>query len=186
MHWAAAANDGEAIRRLLELGGSTEVTDHGDDSEFSTAGHRRAGLLGLKMGNWKNHGDTPLIVAAWFGNGIAASILITSGANVNVKAVVNDVMPLHGAAGGNVADVARMLLENGVEVNAKNSNGSTPLHYASWKNSINAARLLLENGANVNAETNGGWTPLDRAIHEGHDEMQSLLRQHGGSCNKKC
>ena len=185
MHWAAAANDGEAIRRLIELGGSTESTDHGDDSEFSTAGHRRASLLGVKMGEWKNIGDTPLIVAAELGGGIAASVLIASGADVNVK-TNNGSTPLHSAAVGNASDVARLLLENGAEVNAKNDNGNTPLHRAAWKNASDVARLLLENGAEVNVKRNDDNTPMDRAIHHGHDEMQSFLRQHGGRCNKKC
>ena len=186
MYWAAAANDGEAIRRLLELGGSVDPIDHADGSEFSTAGRRRAGLLGLKMGDWKNHGDTPLIVAAWFGNGIAASVLIASGANVSAKAG-NGAVPLHGAALKNAADVAQMLLENGADVHAKTSEqGWTPLHTAAWKNALAVASLLLEYDAYANAETNEDETPLDRAIHEGHDEMQSLLRQHGGRCNKKC
>ena len=184
MHWAAAANDGEAIRRLIELGGSVDPIDHADDSEFSTAGQRRAGLLGLKMGDWKNTGDTPLFVAAGLGGGIAASVLIANGADVNVK-TNNGGTPLHSAAVGNASDVARLLLENGADVHVK-THGWTPLHTAAWKNASAVASLLLENGADVNAKTNEGWTPLDRAIHEGHDEMQSLLRQHGGRCNKKC
>ena len=186
MHWAAAANDGEAIRRLIELGGSVAPIDHADGSEFSTAGHRRAALLGLKLGEWKNIGDTPLIVAAELGGGIAASVLIANGADVNVK-TNNGSAPLHSAAVRNASDVARLLLENGADVHVKTSeHGWTPLHTAAWKNALAVASLLLEYDAYANAETNEDETPLDRAIHEGHDEMQSLLRQHGGRCNKEC
>ena len=185
MHWAAAANDGEAIRRLIELGGSVDPIDHGDDSEFSTAGHRRAALLGLKLGEWKNTGDTPLFVAAELDRGTAASVLIANGANVNVKTNSGGA-PLHSAMRGNVADVARMLLENGADVNAKNDNGSTPLHWAAWYNRADAMQLLLESGAEIHAKNNKDQTPMDLAIYKKHDEMQSFLRQNGGRCNKFC
>ena len=186
MHWAAAANDGEAIRRLIELGASPDSISIEDESEFSEAGHRRAALLGLKLGGWKNRGDTPLYVAAEVGKGIAASVLIASGAEVNMK-LSHGAIPLHGAAWNNAADVARMLLENGAEVNAKSSDGGeTPLHWAVRRNALDVARLLLENGAEVNANNNKSETPMDFAIHKKHAEMQSFLRRNGGRCNKVC
>ena len=186
MHWATAANDGKSIRRLLELGASVDPIALSDDSEFSAGGQRRAALLGLEMGDWKNNGDTPLIVAAEYGKGVAASVLIANGADVKRK-IEHGGTPLHLAALRDAANVARMLLENGADVHVKTSeHGWTPLHTAAWKNALAVASLLLEYDAYANAETNEDETPLDRAIHEGHDEMQSLLRQHGGRCNKKC
>ena len=185
MHWAAAANDGEAIRRLLELGASVDPIALSDDSEFSADGQRRAALLGLKMGDWKNNGDTPLIVAAENGKGVAASVLIASGADVKGK-LTHGGTPLHSATASNAADVARMLLENGADVNAKDDNGNTPLHWAAWNNRADATQLLLESGAEINAKNNTGETPMDFAIHKKHAEMKHFLRQNGGRCNKLC
>ena len=185
MHWAAAANDGEAIRRLIELGGSTESTDHGDNSEFSTAGHRRAALLGVKLGEWKNTGDTPLLVAAELDRGVAASVLIASGADVNAK-INGDWTPLHSAALENAADIARMLLENGADVNAKDDDGDTPLHQAAVENAADAARVLLENGADVRAKTGEhGWTPLHTAAWKDALEVASLLLEYDAHINAK-
>ena len=143
MHWAAAANDGEAIRRLIELGASATPIALEDDSEFSADGRRRAALLGLKMGKWINEGDTPLGVAAWFGNGAAASVLIAGGADVNVK-ISDGHTPLHSAAHGKAADVARMLLENGADPKAKDEDGDTPLHSAAYNNAADMARDAAE------------------------------------------
>ena len=171
MHWATAANDGEAIRRLLELGASVDPIALSDDSEFSADGQRRAALLGLKMGDWKNNGDTPLIVAAEHGKGIAASVLIASGADVKGK-LTHGGTPLHSAAYGNAADVARMLLENGAEVNAKDDNGNTPLHRAAWRDASDVARLLLENGADVNARKDNGGVPLHRAAWKNASDVR--------------
>ena len=185
MHWAAAANDGEAIRRLIELGGSVDPIALSDDSEFSADGQRRAALLGRNMGNWKNEGDTPLYVAAWSGGAIAASVLIANGADANMKLSDGDT-PLHSSAWENAVNVARLLLENGAGVNVKRDDGGTALHLAAWKNALDVARLLLENSAEINAKNNKGETPMDFAIYKKHAEMQSFLRQNGGRCNKFC
>ena len=183
MHWAAAANDGEAIRRLIELGASPTPIALEDDSEFSADGRRRAALLGLKMGDWINEGDTPLGVAAWFGGGIAASVLIVNGANVNVKTNRGST-PLHSATHSNAVDVARMLLESGADVNAKGGKyDEMPLHDAAWYNASETAAFLLENGAEINAKTNDGRTPLYWAAHNNAPETAALLLENGASIN---
>ena len=46
LHWAAAADDGNAARRLLKLGMTASPAAKGDGSEFSGEGRRRVGLLG--------------------------------------------------------------------------------------------------------------------------------------------
>ena len=57
--------------------------------------------------------------------------------------------PLHFAAEKNSLEVARLLIEHGADVNAKDS-VFTPLDMAAEFNSIDVARLLIEQGANTN------------------------------------
>ena len=57
--------------------------------------------------------------------------------------------PLHDAAEQNSVDVARLLIERGADIDAKDNNGSTPLHYAAVENSFDVARLLIDSGANT-------------------------------------
>ncbi|KAF8496233.1 ankyrin repeat protein [Russula emetica] len=68
-----------------------------------------------------------------------------------------------------------LLLENGANVDASDSDGSTPLHLAisafklnllSQLGGLDIVRLLLENGANVDAPDSDGSTPLHQAISE--------------------
>ena len=56
-------------------------------------------------------------------------------------------MPLHLAALKNAARVARVLIDNGAEVNAISKNGKTPLDWAAEKNAAVIKKLLLDNGA---------------------------------------
>ena len=184
MHWAAAANDGEAIRRLLELGGSVAPTALLDESAFSADGRRRAALLGGNMEDWKNEGDTPLFVAAEFDSGIAASVLIANGADASMK-LGDGGTPLHTAAYDNAVNVARLLLENGADVNARYDNGTTPLHSAALGDADDAVQLLLKNGADISAKTNTESTPLYNAVWKNSINAAKALLENGAEVNAK-
>ena len=105
---------------------------------------------------------------------------------------------LHIAAELRLPQIARILLENGAEVNAKDRYGRTPLHDLDWHGygSADTARVLLEYGAGVNAKDNDGWTPLDMfgeirsRFFLAHTSFTSdsvaaaaVLREFGGECN---
>ena len=98
--------------------------------------------------------------------------------------------PLHLASAGphplfpNVAllslpNVARLLLEHGADVNARENDRFTPLHAAAQNGTVEVVRVLLEYGANVGAEDGGGRTPLQVASSNDHDEVVKLLLEHG-------
>lgn len=83
--------------------------------------------------------------------------------------------PLHVAAAGYRAEIAKMLLAAGADVNAaKNRRRSQPLHYAAdgylenpaWNAGRQVAmiRLLLEAGARIDEQDKNGATPLHRAV----------------------
>ncbi|KAL0230283.1 hypothetical protein PCE1_003844 [Barthelona sp. PCE] len=67
---------------------------------------------------------------------------------------------LHIAAQMSGPDIVEMLIENGCDVNARNSYAMTPLHFASRSGLVKNVELLLEGGANPNVIDYHGWTPL--------------------------
>ncbi|CAM9257349.1 unnamed protein product [Scytosiphon promiscuus] len=80
---------------------------------------------------------------------------------------------------GNVGG-ARVLLENGVGVDARNSLGETPLHLAARHGLEEMARTLIDAGASVHAKDwESGWTPLHRSLYFGHIRVTLLLLQAG-------
>ena len=79
-------------------------------------------------------------------------------------------------------EIAKWLIENGANVNAKSSQGSsTALHFLAFEKynspeeeeKIEIAKLLIQNGAEANARDNRNQTPFDHA-----DENQNFELAH--------
>jgi len=70
---------------------------------------------------------------------------------------------LHIAAGTGQTAAAKLLIENGANVNvrARDKHGGTPLHWAAATGNIQTAGMLIRAGADINARDNNGSTPLD-------------------------
>ena len=126
-------------------------------------------------------GFYPLGLAIFFGQLETATLLMTSGAEVNMAAK-NDlkVMPLHAAAAAKQFDAARMLIKRGADVNAAHQAGYTALHAVAATGQLEFAELLLVSGADVNAKTDTGKTSLTLAQEAGEAEM-AALRNHSAT-----
>ena len=64
------------------------------------------------------------------------------------------------AARQNCIECAKILLDNGANINQTTNYGWTPLLTATQNRNYKLAVLLLERGANPNLKNNGGWSPL--------------------------
>lgn len=79
------------------------------------------------------------------------------------------------------ADTVSILLEHGVDVNARAPNGRTALIAAAGGQRKDVARLLLSKGIDVNAVTSDGETALAQAAAVGDIEMVDILLEHGAA-----
>jgi ankyrin repeat protein len=88
---------------------------------------------------------------------------------------------LHFAGFFGQPDAARLLIDNGAQVDAVAANPMQvmPLHSAASARNLEAVRLLLEHGAPVNAQQHGGWAPIHSAAQNGDKSMVELLLKHG-------
>lgn len=71
---------------------------------------------------------------------------------------------LHWAADTNSTAAAKVIIDSGGKINARNKKGITPLHIAASLGNTEVANLLIHSGASVSAKDNHGRTPLDLAI----------------------
>jgi hypothetical protein len=87
--------------------------------------------------------------------------------------------------------IARLLLERGVDVNAREKDGWTSLHWAAFKGRVEVAQLLLDHGANANMETEAGETALHIVSRGEYDSQEQgvgiarLLLERGVDVNAR-
>ncbi len=94
------------------------------------------------------------------------ALLIRHGADVNLAFGPKRATPLHMAARRGNTQIARVLLEAGAHIEARDSNGETPLRRAVNCGQPEVAALLLAHGADRTSRCRRGLTPLDAARTE--------------------
>jgi ankyrin repeat protein len=130
------------------------------------------------MNQFAVDGFTALGLSCFFNQKAIAHFLLQKGADPNITSN-NDfkVTPLHSAAAISQIDIVNILLQNGANVNAKQSSGVTALHSAAHNGAIDIVKILLQNGADKDAKTEDGKSVLDFAIEGRFTEIIILLNK---------
>jgi peptidoglycan/LPS O-acetylase OafA/YrhL len=105
--------------------------------------------------------DGTLGAAARKGDQVAIRERLDAGADVNAVDAKVGATPLSWASMRGDADVVRLLIERGANVNARNRDGSPPLLSAAFMGRADVAKILLSSGADINARNDQGTSALD-------------------------
>ncbi|KAH8983016.1 ankyrin repeat-containing domain protein [Lactarius akahatsu] len=97
---------------------------------------------------------------------------------------------LHSASYHGKPDMLQILLNHGVNSNAKNHLGKTALHVVSRgkhdsQDGVRVAQLLLESGVDVDAQDMDHDTPLHSASYNGRFEIARVLLDHDAKASAK-
>jgi len=124
-------------------------------------------------------GFGPLGLACFFDHEPVARLLLASGARVDQPSSNGmRVMPLHSAAAARSLPLARLLLERGAPVNARQGQGdagSTPLMEAAFNGQNEMVELLMREGADASMKEGDGKTAADHARAKGHAALADRL-----------
>lgn len=138
--------------------------------------------LGANVNSVTVHGQTPLLIACQMGHPQLVNLLISEGVCTTEK----EVTPLDAAAmiddfiddyRRTNTEVAKLLVENGANVNAKMHTGGTRIFWAAFYGDIEIVTLLLSKGAETNHITIYGTTLLHYAVNGSSLEIVKLVAE---------
>jgi ankyrin repeat protein len=135
-------------------------------------------------------GITPLMYVASYGDADKVSDFLARGADVKARDKDGWTALHHATLGGVHADVMRLLIRAGTDVNAKTLKGETPLMFSASKGKVEEVRTLVEAGVDVNAADGSGETALIMTASRGHSDEEAeaiteLLLGAGADVNLK-
>ncbi|NXT39712.1 IKBE inhibitor, partial [Pelecanoides urinatrix] len=125
----------------------------------------------LQLQNWQ--GLACLHISTLKGNIPMMSLLLESGANIDVREGTSGKTPLHLAVECHNRRAVQFLLHNGAYVDAQMYNGCTPLHLAVGRKDAAIAAILSHSGADTLLRNMENETAQDLA--DGNDDLLALL-----------
>jgi len=131
------------------------------------------GIVDVNFAN--QHGDTPLILACWYGHKFIAARLLDSGALLDLTNCDGNCALNVAAYRGN-AEAVEMLLRHKATVDMPDHmTGKTALVKAAYVGHTPTAIALLDAKADVNTADNQGYTSLAFATSFNHEYMLQVL-----------
>uniref|UniRef100_A0A8V5HCN7 Arf-GAP with coiled-coil, ANK repeat and PH domain-containing protein n=1 Tax=Melopsittacus undulatus TaxID=13146 RepID=A0A8V5HCN7_MELUD len=145
----------------MESSGEAEIEQEASDLEDLRELH--PGLLMYKAAQARN---LPLMAEA-----------LANGAEINwVNDEDENKTPLIQAVMGGSLIACEFLLQNGADVNQRDSRGRAPLHHATYLGHTGQVCLFLKRGANQHAVDGDGQDPLSIAVQAANADIVTLLR----------
>ncbi|XP_024001263.2 ankyrin repeat and protein kinase domain-containing protein 1-like, partial [Salvelinus sp. IW2-2015] len=74
-------------------------------------------------------------------------------------------------------EIAKVLIENGANVDIQNEEGQTPLHIAAWEGDVLLLKLFYQSKANPNVTDKMDRSPLHIAAERGHTNVVEVLTE---------
>lgn len=132
---------------------------------------------------WAVADPTEILRAAYNGDLETTRQLLKHNPNLVFVKDKEGFTPLHSAASHGYVEIAKLLLANGADVNARINKGDAPMHYAAWHGRKEIVQLLLLNKADINIRDGIGRTPLYDAAANGQIDVIAVLLASNADVN---
>lgn len=178
----------DMVKLLLENGADPGIYNNGTDGPLHYAAmYKQPGAVkqlvqyGANVNAKGSYGRTPLIY------GVSSArlpdmvkFLIDSGADVNATndSGENSLFELITREESN-AEIAKLLLDNGIKKDLKNSSKMTALHWAAFCGKTDIIEVLLDYGFNIEEKDGYGNTPIIKAMSQNKIDAVKLLFNKG-------
>jgi ankyrin repeat protein/tetratricopeptide (TPR) repeat protein len=134
-------------------------------------------------------GVTPLMTAALFENNNVVNVLLKNGAEVNLQDS-DKKTALHWACIGievstGKASIAKMLLDYGADIEARDKWGNAPLFLAAFNHQTAIVDLLIASGANQEVKNDGGLHLIHAASEAKYPALMEKLLDKGADIEAK-
>ena len=196
LHFSADQGNVEVASYLVKHGAVVNITDKQQETPLHLAvrcrgsikcgGQREVVSLLLQHGSLPNAANrssqVPLYLAAFYGCAGKASVLISSGADVNFScsrdnSLYGYVTALHVAAAKNRVHLAKLLVGHGACMNITNALDYTPLQVnLQTQSKSRVADLLILHGASLSVIDYNGFTLMATLIHNMRLDCELLAR----------
>lgn len=190
LHFAAAGGQLGSGESLVQNGSDVAAVDKkGRTALFLAAKYGCREIVEFLIRHEGDVNSTPLngqtILGATeesnFLDKVLIEVFLESGCDLHAVDKVTGRTVLHFAAtSGNVTSLNR-ILDQGLDLKAKDKNGDTPLHRAAARGTLEIVQRLIEKGAEIMAVNNKGQTPFLVAVAVGFKKVAEVLLKQGSN-----
>ena len=190
LHAAAFMGHEKIAAMLIGHGAEVDSRDHEQSTPLLSAareGHHSTAQLLLERGAdcmIKDEGGwTPLDECAPAGYNSIVRMLVDQNPLIIHSRDKQDYTALHHTAPQHHESTVAILLDAGMDIDARNAFGRSPLFQAVASGHEESVRVFLERGANVNTVDKEGWSVLHVAVFAGHVSIGAMLLDRGANIN---
>ena len=179
LHLAVKANNSEIVRELLS------------HKKIDMNPRLPADTIFTEGDNvWYADGQTPLLLASYYGYSDMVSMLLNYGADILAKDDVDEAMAIHIASARGYTSVVTAILDSNSAkntgrdiVNIGDNTGTTPLMWASMNNQVSVIALLMKYKLDIDLQDDDGWTALHFAVASDSYRAVDILLKNGADAN---
>ena len=179
LHLAVKANNSEIVRELLS------------HKKIDMNPRLPADTIFTEGDNvWYADGQTPLLLASYYGYSDMVSMLLNYGADILAKDDVDEAMAIHIASARGYTSVVTAILDSNSAkntgrdiVNIGDNTGTTPLMWASMNNQVSVIALLMKYKLDIDLQDDDGWTALHFAVASDSYRAVDILLRNGADAN---